>query len=59
MLREASLGTGAAANHPEADCNLEVSLHQKIRVEMLEGEAVLWQPPNVQSISKAERIPAV
>lgn len=59
MLREASLGTGAAANHPASDCNLEVSLHQKIRMEMLKGEAVFWQPPNVQSISTADSIQAV
>lgn len=59
MLREVSVGTGAAANHHAADCNLGVSLHQKIRVETLKGEAVFWQPPNVQSISKAESIQAV
>lgn len=53
------MGTGAAANHYAADCNLGVSLHQKIRVETLKGEAVFWQPPNVQSISKAESIQAV
>lgn len=58
-LREVSVGTGAAANHHAADCNLGVSLHQKIRVETLKGEAVFWQPPNVQSISKAESIQAV
>lgn len=59
MFREASLGPGAAANHPAADCNLEGSLQQKIGVEMLKGEAVSWQPPNVQSISKAGNIQAV
>lgn len=53
------MGTGAAANHGAADCNFEVSLHQKIRVEMLKGEAVFWQPPNVQSISKADSVQAV
>lgn len=34
------MGTGAAANHYTADHNLEVSLHLKISVEMLKGEAV-------------------
>lgn len=53
------MGTGAAANHHAVDCNLEVSLQQKIRVEMLKGGAVSWQPPNVQSISRADSIQAV
>lgn len=50
VSEDTSMGTGAAATHYTPDHNLEVCLHQKIRVEMPK-EVGFWQHQNVQSIS--------